>query len=288
MTELILPEKLIGVQQLRQSYDVLLCDVWGVIHNGINLFAGVEEALVKWRQNGGHVVLLTNAPRPATTVQKRLDSLGLSREAYDDILSSGDAARDMLQERAAENQSCHFVGAGKDTDLVAGIDIEFTDVEEADFILLTGMEDDTIETPEDYADAIKNWRQHNLTLICANPDRVVQIGDKVMYCAGALAEIYEQQGGRVIWLGKPYGPIYQTAAKRVARLSDCPKHRVLAIGDGHKTDIAGANHAGYDVLYVTGGLAETLENPPETPEQAAQFLNQHDAFSRYFMKHLVW
>ncbi len=288
MKELILPEKVSGVQHLRQNYDVLLCDVWGVIHNGIQLFAGVEEALVSWRQSGGHVVLLTNAPRPASTVQKRLDALGLSRAAYDDILSSGDAARDMLKERAAKNQTCHFVGAGKDTDLVAGIDIAFAEADKADFILLTGMEDDTTETPDDYADAIRTWRQHNLTLICANPDRVVQIGDQIMYCAGALAEIYEQQGGTVIWLGKPYMPIYQTAANRVARLTDCPKQRVLAIGDGHKTDILGANHAGYDVLYVTGGLAETLENPPETAEQAAQFLSQHDAFSRYFIKHLVW
>ncbi|MGC6471448.1 MAG: TIGR01459 family HAD-type hydrolase [Parvibaculales bacterium] len=288
MTDLVVPEKIPGLAPLRKEYDVLLCDVWGVIHNGLCLFDGVNQALTSWRDSGGKVVLLTNAPRPAATVQKRLDALNLDRKAYDDILSSGDAARDMLKERAAQGQACHFVGAGKDTDLLEGIDIKLTSAEDADFILLTGMANDEVETPEDYRAAIGLWKEHNLPLICANPDRIVQIGDKVMYCAGALAEIYEQMGGRVIWLGKPYLPIYDTAAARINKLTDVHKSKVLAIGDGHKTDVPGANAAGYDVLYVTGGLAETLDHPPETPAEAAAFLSQHHAFAHYCLKYLVW
>ncbi|MGC6512727.1 MAG: TIGR01459 family HAD-type hydrolase [Parvibaculales bacterium] len=288
MTDLVIPEKISGIEALRADYDVLLCDVWGVIHNGLSLFDGVNQALTDWRKSGGKVVLLTNAPRPATTVQKRLDALKLARTAYDDILSSGDAARDMLIDRAAQGQACHFVGADKDTDLITGIEIPLVDVEQADFILLTGMANDAEETPEDYRAAIETWHHHDLPLICANPDRVVQIGDKVMYCAGALAEIYEQMGGEVIWLGKPYLPIYKTAAARIAKLTGVEKSRVLAVGDGHKTDVPGANAAGYDVLYITGGLAETLDHPPETPTEAADFLSQHHAFARYFLKHLVW
>ncbi len=288
MIDLTLPEKINGIQDLRLKYDVLLCDVWGVVHNGLALFEGIDTALKNWREGGGKVVLLTNAPRPAATVQQRLDALGLGRNCYDDIMSSGDGARDMLEQRAARGQKCHFVGAKKDMDLLVGIEIEYTNVEAADFILLTGMVDDGVETPDDYAQDIVLWKQHNLPLICANPDRCVQIGGTLIYCAGALAEIYEKNGGEVIWLGKPYLPIYETAAARIAKLIQADKSRILAIGDGHKTDILGANGAGYDVLYIMGGLAKTLDEPLETSLQVAKFLSQHQAFAGYYIKHLIW
>lgn len=287
-TEHALPEKIAGLREVSSGYDALLCDVWGVVHNGYALFPGVAEALQAWRKHCGPVLLLTNAPRPAKAVQRRLDRLDCPRDSYDGILSSGDAAREMLAQRGAAGQACHFAGAGKDVDMVNGIDIEFTPAEEADFILLTGMNNDMEETPEDYAEEIERWHSLKLPLICANPDRIVQIGEKVIYCAGALAEIYEKGGGEVIWLGKPHLPIYHTGLARLREMTGMEAPRTLAVGDGFKTDIPGANAAGLDVLFITGGLGETLPQPPRTPENVAAILRDYDAHADYFMKHLIW
>ena len=211
-----------------------------------------------------------------------------SREAYDGILSSGDAAREILSQRGAEGQVCYFVGATKDVDVLNGIDIEFAPAEDADFILLTGMSNDMEETLDDYADEIALWHKHNLPLICANPDRIVQIGEQVIYCAGALAEIYENNGGDVIWLGKPHLPIYDTGFSRLQKMTNMEKPRILAIGDGFKTDIPGANAANLDVLFITGGLSETLTQESQTPEDVAAILRDYDSYAHYFMKHLIW
>jgi len=288
MSDNTLPQKIAGLSELKNQYDALLCDVWGVIHNGVELFPGVAEALTAWRQAVGPVLLLTNAPRPADTVQQRLDEMGFPRDSYDGILSSGDAARQMLAERAEQGQVCHFVGAAKDVDLLNAIDIDYGTADEADFVLLTGMADDSFETPDDYQAAITQWGVRDLPVICANPDRMVQIGDKVIYCAGALAEIYEQQGGDVIWLGKPHLPIYDTAQGRLQNFTGQENPRVLAVGDGYKTDIPGANAASLDVIFVTGGLAAILPEHPESPAQAASILQDYNAHANYFLKHLVW
>ncbi|EJW21336.1 hypothetical protein IMCC14465_11320 [alpha proteobacterium IMCC14465] len=286
--EKTLPRKIESLQELAADYDALLCDVWGVIHNGYNLFPGVAEALQGWRENVGPVLLLTNAPRPAEAVQRRLDRMDCPRSAYDGILSSGDAARDMLTQRGAEGQVCYFVGASKDVDVLNGIDIEFAPAEDADFILLTGMSNDMEETLEDYADEIARWHELKLPLICANPDRIVQIGEQVIYCAGALAEIYENNGGEVIWLGKPYLPIYETGLTRLQKMTNMETPRILAIGDGFKTDIPGANAAELDVLFITGGLSETLTQESQTPEDVETILRDYDSYAHYFMKHLIW
>ncbi|MEC7552312.1 MAG: TIGR01459 family HAD-type hydrolase [Pseudomonadota bacterium] len=287
-TKKSLPKKIESLQAVASNYDALLCDVWGVIHNGYNLFPGVAEALQGWRDNVGPVLLLTNAPRPAEAVQRRLDRMDCPREAYDGILSSGDAAREILSQRGAEGQVCYFVGATKDVDVLNGIDIEFAPAEEADFILLTGMSNDMEETLEDYADEIALWLKLDLQLICANPDRIVQIGEQVIYCAGALAEIYENKGGDVIWLGKPHLPIYDTGFNRLQKLTNMETPRILAIGDGFKTDIPGANSANLDVLFITGGLSETLTQETKTPEDIAAILRDYDSYAHYFMKHLSW
>jgi len=278
-----------GLQAIAEQYDALLCDVWGVVHNGIAIYEGVAECLQQWRAQRGPVLLLTNAPRPAQAVQARLDRLGMPPNTYDAILSSGDATYEMLKQRAAQGQVCHFAGAmQKDEMLLQGIDLQFAPVEQADFVLLTGLMDDRAETPADYQQAIDKWRQRGLPVICANPDRVVELGGQILYCAGAIAEIYEQQGGEVIWVGKPYPPIYQTALGRLADLSGLDKPRVLAAGDGYTTDILGANKAGLDVIFVTGGLAASELGRTPTAQTIAQFLQSHNAHATYFTQSLIW
>ena len=285
------PKKITGLQEVRDQYDLLLCDVWGVIHNGLRTFPGVVKALKAWKKSGGKVLLLTNAPRPNPVVRQRLKELGCPPTAYDDILSSGDMARHMLAERAKKNEICHFVGAGKDVELLNGIDIDYAPAHEADFVLLAGMNDDQNETLEDYRAQIDTWHANNLPVICANPDRIVQIGSEVIYCAGALADIHVENGGTVIWLGKPHQPIYDMAKQQARKLTGLKAPRILAAGDGFKTDIPGANQAGLDVIFVTGGLAETLDTPPDTPQKTAKILRTEGGAqtqATYFIKHLLW
>ena len=216
----------------------------------------------------------------------RLDEIGVSREAYDDILTSGDVARALLVERGQQNKTCHHIGPAKDADLLAGIDIRFTEIDEADFILFSGMNDDTVETPDDYLDAMNTWHERKLQLVCANPDRQVQFGDRVIYCAGAVAEIYEQNGGDVVWLGKPYQPVYERACAQLNSMLDA-RPRILAIGDGPKTDILGAEAAGIDALFISGGLASAAQNL-DTADQIAAVLQAENTRALAAMHHLVW
>jgi HAD superfamily hydrolase (TIGR01459 family) len=280
------PRLISGFRELADNYNAILCDVWGVLHNGRDPFAGADAALVRFRDAGGKVLLLSNAPRPGATVTARLDEIGVARAAYDDILTSGDVARALLMERGQQNQTCHHIGPAKDADLLAGIDIRFADIDAADFILLSGLNDDNVETPEDYLSAMQTWHARNLQLVCANPDRQVQFGDRVIYCAGAVAEIYEQNGGDVVWLGKPYQPVYERARAQLNDMLDTPA-RILAIGDGPKTDIPGAQAADIDALFITGGLAGAVQNL-DTPDQIDAVLQAENTSALAAMRHLVW
>ena len=281
-----LPRLISGFREIADDYNAILCDVWGVLHNGYDPFIGADLALAQFRQNGGKVLLLSNAPRPGTTVAAGLDEIGVSREAYDDILTSGDVARTLLADRGQQGQTCHHIGPTKDADLIAGIDIQFTGIDQADFILLSGMHDDTVETPEDYMKAMDIWHSRKLQILCANPDRQVQFGDRVIYCAGAVAEIYEQNGGDVVWLGKPYQPVYERARALLnAMLDSIP--RILAIGDGPKTDIPGAQRAGIDALFISGGLAGAVQNL-DTAEQIGAVLDAENTHALAAIRHLVW
>ncbi len=240
------------LSEIADDYDALLCDAWGVIHNGVTLFPGVEEALSRFHASRGPVIILTNAPRPNAVIPPQLDRIGLSRSAYDGVVTSGDATRAAI-ERLAGQPACKL-GPDKDEALYAGLDVTFAPLEKAGFIVCTGLADEMRETPEDYADLLATAVQRRLPMICANPDIVVRWGDRLIYCAGALAEIYERLGGEVIYGGKPYAPIYDLALSMLSRLAGraIDKKRILAIGDGVKTDIAGANRNGVDALYIAG------------------------------------
>lgn len=241
-----------GIRELASEYDALLCDAWGVIHNGVEMMPGAEAALVNFRKTRGPVVVLTNAPRPSAIIPAQLDRLGLARDAYDAVVTSGDATRDEIIQRLPA--TAYRIGPEKDDPLFDGLGINFVDLDAAGFIICTGPVDDQRDQPEDYRGVLERAAARGLEMVCANPDIVVNWGGRIIWCAGAIAELYEKLGGMVVYGGKPHAPIYRLAFDAVARVHGPPvdASRILAIGDGLKTDILGANRAGVDALLVTG------------------------------------
>jgi HAD superfamily hydrolase (TIGR01459 family) len=239
---------------LAPRYDVLLCDVWGVVHNGVAATGESCAALIRFRGQGGTVVLITNAPRPGDFVQAFIDTLKVPREAYDAIVSSGDVTRSLVAARAG--QRVFHVGPERDLPIFEGLDVEIAPIERADFVVCSGLYDDTRETPQDYAKLIDQMLARKLAMICANPDVVVERGDHLVYCAGAIADLYAHSGGDVIYAGKPYRPISEQAIARAQGLRGrtLDPARIMAIGDSVRTDLKGAADFHIDSLFVTAGI----------------------------------
>ena len=243
-----------GVTELEGDYAVWLCDVWGVMHNGKSAFESANDACRRFRQSGGVVVLLTNAPRPAYAVEKGFAGYGIHPEAYDAIATSGDVTHSHLKSGSA--QRIFHLGPERDLPLFDGMDVAFSDADNADLVVCSGLFDDTTETPDDYRPMLSDLSARQIPMVCANPDLMVERGELLIYCAGAVAVLYEELGGPVIYAGKPHPPVYDLALQRAADVIGAPVSRsqVLAIGDGLKTDIAGAFRAELDALFVASGL----------------------------------
>ena len=243
-----------GLACVASDYDVLLCDVWGVIHNGRESFPAACAALARWRMERGPVLLISNSPRPGPEVAAQLDGLGVPRGSWTTIVTSGDATRTLLRARAPG--PAWRIGPDRDDPLYEGLGLAFSVLEDARFIACTGPNDDEVETPEDYRAVLTKAAARDLEMVCANPDRVVQRGDRLIFCGGALADLYEQLGGRVAMAGKPFAPIYDLALARAdgALGRTHARSRVLAIGDGLATDIAGAQAQGLDRLFIAAGI----------------------------------
>ena len=259
-----------GLSAIAARYDALLCDVWGVLHNGREAYPGVADALGRFRAGGGRVLLLSNAPRPSTTLPEMFERMGIPHDVYDGILTSGDATRTYLGSRTL-GDACYYIGPDRDLALFDGTGVERVDEAQAAFILVTGPFNDEIEGPEDYRRQFENLVARRLPLVCANPDIIVERGSKHIYCAGALAALYEELGGEVVYFGKPHRPIYEAARRRLADIAGGPvaDARILAVGDGPLTDMLGAGDAGIDALFVTGGIAAADCGPaPESPDEA--------------------
>ena len=241
-------------RELTAGVDVILSDIWGVVHDGLNGFPGACNALLEFRRQGGTVILITNAPRPAGSVQRQLRKMSIADETYDAIVSSGDLSRNYVE--AHLNNTVFQLGPQRDSPIFCGLDAKFAPLESADYILCTGPFDDEVETAEDYREMMVTARERDLTFICANPDIVVERGDRLIYCAGAIAELYRELGGEVIFYGKPHPPIYERAFELAAskRGKPTPKNRILAIGDSVRTDLTGANTMGIECLFVTRGI----------------------------------
>jgi HAD superfamily hydrolase (TIGR01459 family) len=244
---------------LAGGYDVVLSDVWGVIHNGIAAFPEACDALTRFRAKGGSVSLITNAPRPGQVVIKLLDRLKVPREAYDAIVSSGDVTRAVMAERP--QKAVFHIGPERDLPIFDGLGLRFVPLEQADYVVCTGLFNDEVETPENYRELLTEVRARGLFMLCGNPDLVVERGETLVYCAGALADLYGTLGGEVLYAGKPHRPIYDLALDRLVALrgGPAPRQRVLAIGDSVRTDLTGADRFGIDCLFVTAGIhAEEL------------------------------
>jgi len=255
---------------LARGYDVLFCDVWGVVHNGVAAFADACDALTRFRSGGGTAILLTNAPRPAAAVERILDRLGVPRTAYDAIVSSGDVTRGVVERKLSE--SLYHVGPKRDLPIFAGLDVVFAPIESADYVVCSGLFDDETETLEGYREMLALMRARQLFMVCANPDVVVERGDTLIYCAGAIADAYVALGGEVLYCGKPYAPIYEVALDRAAALRGGTRpalSRVLAIGDSVRTDLSGAAAFGLDCIFVTSRLHAAEYGSRETPDLAA-------------------
>jgi len=278
-------------EPLARAYDVLFCDVWGVLHNGVAAFPAACEALMRFRANGGTVILITNAPRAGDAVARILDRLNVPREAYDAIVSSGEVTRAIVASRLGDK--VFHLGPQRDLSIFAGLDVAFAPLERADYTVCSGLFDDTTETPESYRGTLAVMRARSLFMVCANPDIVVERGDTLVYCAGALADAYAALGGEVLYCGKPYAPIYEVALATAASLRGGrtpERKRVLAIGDSVRTDLSGAKTFGLDYMFVTSGIHAEDYGSRDAPDLAA--LNEVFAAAgvvpKAVMRGLVW
>jgi HAD superfamily hydrolase (TIGR01459 family) len=275
------------MRDLVADVDVVLSDIWGVVHNGLVAFPEACEALHTFRQRGGTVVLITNAPRPADSVQRQLRKLGVADQTYDAIVSSGDLTRLFVAEHPGKTM--FWLGPERDNSIYRGLEAAFAPIESADYIVCTGPFDDETETPEDYRAMMEQARARHLPLICANPDIVVERGDRLIYCAGAIAELYRELGGEVIFYGKPHRPIYERAMSiaQSRRQAETPLRRVLAIGDSVRTDLTGAHGFGINCLFVTRGIhADEFEGVDALDGAAVQELFGHPPLA--LMRELRW
>jgi HAD superfamily hydrolase (TIGR01459 family) len=256
-----------SIKDIGESYRAWLVDIWGVMHNGRNAFSLATAATRAFRESGGIVVLLSNSPRPSREVKEQLRQFGVPDDAYDATVTSGDLTR---HELGKHKNACVFhLGPERDRPIFTGLDVKLGDWQDAELVVCSGLFDDDTETPEDYTDLLRDMAARGLPMICANPDHMVERGHQLIYCAGALAAVYEDLGGKVIYAGKPYAPVYDLALETITELagSDVGKDQVLAIGDGVKTDIAGANSFGVDAVFVASALhapgegGEALDGP---------------------------
>jgi HAD superfamily hydrolase (TIGR01459 family) len=261
---------------LTDGYKAIFSDVWGVVHNGVRSSPEACSALSRARAKGLAVVLITNAPRPRDDVEAQLRSLDVPRDAYDGLITSGDVTRALI---AAGPRRVFHVGSERELSIYEGLDVELADEFEADAVVCTGLFDDETETPDDYGEMLRRFRSRDLPFICANPDIVVERGDKLVWCAGALARDYGQLGGRTLIAGKPHRPIYDAALKEAGRVlgRGIERSEVLAIGDGVMTDVKGADQAGLDVLYVSAGIHAREYGETHEPDldRLAAFLDKH-------------
>jgi HAD superfamily hydrolase (TIGR01459 family) len=264
------------LDQIADGYSVILSDVWGVLHNGVTAFPDAVATLSRMREQGRTVILITNAPRPHPSVIAQLLSLGVDESAWDRVITSGDVTRRLIEEGP---RRVFHLGPDRDTIIYDGLDVELVDYPEAGAIVCTGPFDDETETPEDYKELLATLRGRNLPFICANPDIVVERGDRLIWCAGALARDYAQLGGRTLIAGKPHRPIYEAALAAAREIvgRDVAASEILAIGDGVMTDVKGAADNGFDLLYVTAGIHAheyAGDNGPDIAKLEA-FLGSH-------------
>lgn len=287
MPDAVTSYALSGFSEIASGFDLCLCDIWGVVHNGVAAHAGAVAALGAMRERGTAVVLVTNAPRPRHAVARQLAALSVPEAAYDAIVTSGDVCRALISARAG--QPVYMLGPDRDLPLIAGLAVERVAPEAAAYVLCTGLFDDETETPEDYAVLLEGFAARRLELICANPDLVVERGGRIVPCAGALALAYERLGGTAVYAGKPHRPIYDMALAIAQERLGRPiaPARICAVGDAIRTDIAGARAFGATAIMVLAGIhaQDVLEL---SLDDRRDWLLAQSHQPDYAMPHLVW
>jgi HAD superfamily hydrolase (TIGR01459 family) len=285
------PPILTHAGELLARYDVIFCDVWGVVHNGVTAYPLAGDALTRFRDGGGTVILVSNAPVPQDQVQRMLDSRGVARTVCDAIVSSGDIALAHVAEKGYG--ALHCIGPrDRDSALFSRLGARQTDLAGADAILCSGLTDDINETAESYRPLLEAAHARALPFVCANPDYVVEVGGKLYLCAGAIADVYQQMGGAVFWAGKPHASAYGTALDVAQRLrgGSVPKARILAIGDALRTDLEAAKRMDVDALFIAGGIHrhESMEGEAMDPDKLAALFNGHTTTALGAMSYLAW
>ncbi|WP_449255954.1 TIGR01459 family HAD-type hydrolase [Bosea sp. (in: a-proteobacteria)] len=261
---------------LLARYDVLISDVWGVVHDGLWALEPACAALAAFRERGGAVVLLSNAPGPSDHVARLLDAKRVPRTAWDSLVTSGDVTRALIAE--SHHKRAYHIGWASDRAVFEGLDVELVDEARADLVVATELNDYRTETPEQYRPLLSRFAARGLPFVCGNPDLVVHVGEDLLPCAGSLATIYEELGGSVAWAGKPYRPAYDLALAAAAALRGgrpVEAKKVLVIGDAVRTDLAGARLMGFDSLFVAGGIhrEETMRGGEVDPAGLARVLD---------------
>ena len=285
------PQRIRSFSEIAAGYDLLICDIWGIVHDGVSPHRAAGEALARYRAGGGTVVLVSNAPRPHDVVRRQMDRIGVRDDAADAIVTSGDVTVGLIAERPG--QPFYLLGLKRDVDTFGALGAKLSSIDQAAYVVCTGLINDDYETPDDYRDILRAIRDRGLLMICANPDLVVERGDKIIYCAGSLADAYAALGGEVIYAGKPYRPIYDRAFALAikARGAAVPLARTLVIGDAIRTDISGAAMLGADSLFVTAGIhAHEIHSGSGAIDDAklAAFMQAAAHRPRYVMQKLVW
>ena len=265
-----------GLREIYKKYDAFFIDVWGVIHNGIQLYSGAIEVLENLYKLNKRFVLMSNAPRPSRNTKKFLLDLKMNKIFCENIVTSGEAALKSLQQNLYGKNFYHL-GPERDNSLFKEFEKNKKDLKEADFILCTGFLDNHEESLDFYKDLLKNYTQ--IKMICTNPDLIVHRGSKQEYCAGTLAALFQELGGKVIYFGKPYPEIYKFCTKN--------GEKVLVIGDNIRTDIKGANNMKFDSLFITNGIHKE-EFLNLTLEDYDKILVKYEAKATYYQERLTW
>ncbi len=276
---------------LFSNYEVIFCDVWGVVYNGITAFQTACDALERFRAGGGTVILVSNAPVPKRRVADMLESRKVPPSAWDDIVSSGDIALAHIQERGFSRLHC--IGPqDRDQAFFGTLKARSVAVAEAEAIVCTGLNDDRRETPDDYRGLLSDALAHKLPFVCANPDFVVDVGGTLLYCAGAIADVYAHMGGAVFWAGKPHLNAYETAHHKAEALRDrnVPRERILVIGDSLRTDMKGAENFGCDALFIASGIHrhETMDDISLSPKRLEELFVAGSPPALGAMAELMW
>ena len=281
-------EVLTGFASIAGHTDVLICDVWGVVHNGHTAHAGACDALERFRAGGGTVIMVSNSPRPSGDVIPQMMRFGVTRASFDDIITSGDVTRGLITARGG--QAVLHLGPERDRTLFEGLDAPLSEAGDAAYCVCTGYDDDETQTPADYAAVLALLASRKLTMICANPDLVVERGDRLIPCAGAMAVAFEKLGGDTIYAGKPHRPVYVEALAMAQRLRGhtTPTERVRAVGDAIRTDITGAVGMGLESILLFEGIHWADVGGEKWPDNHRGWLEAQAVIPRYVMPRLTW